>query len=429
MADACRQVGRLGNGSELPRATGTLERAQRRSEMPAPVKPLRVLHLEDSPSDSELAREQLEGENIPTLFVRLETRQEYRTALLAGDADLIIADFQLPAFDGISAFLMAQEICPEVPFIMLTGKLGEEYAIDTLKLGVTDYVLKQSLTRLAPAVHRALVQRREREQRREAQEQLRRHREHLEETVQLRTAELEERNGQLALANRDLETFAAAVTHDLRTPLVVIGGFARQLEQHGAEKFDTFELEMLRGISAASTRMERLLEDLHSFFRASNAAPNRVPIETESLVREAFDGLLPLVGERRIHLEISPLPEAFGDPAMIRQVLVNLLANAIKYTARRDPATIEVSGWEGPDATGYCVRDNGIGFDARFHEKLFDLFERLHDAIDFPGTGVGLATVKRIVVKHGGKAWAKGAVGEGASFCFTLPRSTARPGR
>jgi signal transduction histidine kinase len=387
--------------------------------------PLRVLHLEDSPSDSDLAREHLESEGIMCEVRRVETREEFQAALQDGPVDLILADFQLPTFDGLTAFLLARELRPEVPFIMLTGKLGEEYAIDTLKLGVTDYVLKQSFTRLGPAVTRALQEQRERAQRREAEEQLRRHREHLEEMVRRRTAELEERNGQLDAVNRDLESLVASVTHDLRGPLIVIGGYARRLERSCAGRIDARDLELLREVVRAEGRMEHLIDDLLSFFRASKVAPHPGRVDMAAAVREAFAGLHPLVADRRVRLEIAPLPAALGDPAMIRQVLVNLLANAVKYTALREQALIEVSGWEDPDATGYCVRDNGIGFDAGAADRLFGLFERLHDAPEFPGSGVGLATVKRIVEKHGGEVWATGAVDNGASFCFTLPKMAA----
>ncbi len=404
-------------------SVGATEQAQR----PPLTRPLRILHLEDSPSDAELAREHLAMEGISCVVHRVETQEDYSAALHEGGIDLVVADYQLPDFDGLTAYTIARQYCPDVPFLILTGKLGEEYAIDTLKLGVTDYILKQHLsTRLAPAMLRALDQRRERAERREAQEQLRRHQEHLEELVKRRTAELEERNAQLAVANRDMESFLATATHDLRTPLAIIGGFTRRLEKSCADKIDATDLEHLRRVIAAADRMNRLLDDLLGFFRALKATPNRVAIDMEAEVREGYAELFTLVGERKVKLEISPLPEAFGDPAMIRQVLVNLIGNAIKYTGPRESAVIEVSGWEEPNATGYCVKDNGIGFDMRFHEKLFELFQRLHDKREFPGTGVGLAAVKRILEKHDGRIWATSVVGQSASFSFTLPRGDAR---
>jgi hypothetical protein len=384
---------------------------------------LQVLHLEDSPSDSDLAKEYLETDGISCELRRVETRRQFEEALKAGDVDLILADFQLPAFDGVTAFLLARQLSPDVPFIMLTGKLGEEYAIDTLELGVTDYVLKQRLSRLAPAVLRALEQQRERAQRREAQEQLRRHQEQLEELVRQRTAQLEERNGQLAVANRDLEMFIASASHDLRSPLVVIGGFARNLEKTLAGRIEPAAVEMLQTVVRAAARMERLLDDLLVFFRSSKAVLNRTAFDIEAVVRDAFEGLRPLVGERRVLLEVGALPEAFGDPAMVRQVLVNLLSNAIKYTEPRDPARIDVSGWEEAGVTGYCVQDNGIGFDMGQRDRLFELFQRLHDSREFAGSGIGIAMVKRVVEKHGGKVWADSVEHRGARFCFTLPRA------
>ena len=397
--------------------------------MPEAGRVLRVLHLEDSPSDAALAREFLEAEGIRSEVRRVETRQQFEEALAAGGVDLILADFQLPAFDGITAFLLARQASPDVPFIMLTGKLGEEYAIDTLALGVTDYVLKQRMARLAAAVRHALEQQRERRLRREAEGALRRHQEHLEGLVRQRTALLEERNAQLAVANRDLEMFVASATHDLRTPLVVIGGFARRLEATCAGRIEPAEVDMLRKVIGAEERMERLLDDLLAFFRASKAAPELVAIDMEAAAREAFEGLQPLVGGRRVRLDIAALPRARGDAAMVRQVLVNLLANALKYTQPRDTAVIEISGREDGEAPVYCVQDNGIGFDMRDSGRLFEPFQRLHDPREFAGTGIGLATVKRIVEKHGGKVWANSAVNRGARFCFTLPRAAGSRGR
>lgn len=403
---------------------GTLVRELEGGPGPVPEagRTLRILHLEDSPSDAVLAREFLEAEGIRTDVRRVETRQQFEEALEAGGVDLILADFQLPAFDGITAFLLARQVSPDVPFIMLTGKLGEEYAIDTLALGVTDYILKQRLARLAPAVRHALEQQRERRQRREAEEALQRHQEQLEDLVRQRTALLEERNAELAVANRDLELFVASASHDLRTPLVIIGGFARRLEATCADRIEPAGIDMLHKVIAAAQRMEQLLDDLLTFFRASKAVPKLATIDIEAMAREVFEELRPLVGSRRVQLDVAALPRASGDAAMIRQLLVNLLANAVKFTAPRDPALIEVSGWEDGTASGYCVQDNGIGFDMGESGRLFELFQRLHDRHEFPGTGIGLATVKRIVEKHGGKVWVSSAVDRGARFCFTLPR-------
>jgi len=223
--------------------------------------------------------------------------------------------------------------------------------------------------------------------------------------------------------------FVASATHDLRTPLVVIGGFARRLAATCSGRLEPAEADMLRKVIGAAERMDRLLDELLEFFRASKAVPELVAIDMEAAAREAFEGLQPLVGGRRVQLDIAALPRARGDAAMVRQVLVNLLANALKFTQSRDTAVIEVSGREDADAPVYCVQDNGIGFDMRDSGKLFEPFQRLHDPREFAGTGIGLATVKRIVEKHGGKVWASSAVNRGARFCFSLPRAAGSPGR
>jgi signal transduction histidine kinase len=397
------------------------------AEGPLPDRPLRILHLEDSPSDAELVREHLALAGISCALRRVETEETYLEALHGGGIDLIVADFQLPGFDGLMAFAMARQLCPDVPFIMLTGKLGEDCAVDTLKLGVADYVLKQQLlTRLAPAVRRALQQQRERAERRDAQEQLRQYQQHLEELVARRTAELEERNAQLALANKDLELFVASATHDLRTPLVAIGGFARLVAKRAVGRIDDGDLELLERVVVSADRMERILNGLFGYFRASMTAAQPEPVDMDAVVREEFAGLQNVIAGRRVRLELSFLPAAHGDAGLLRQVVANLLANAVKYTAPRASAVVEVAGWEEPEATGYFVRDNGVGFDAGSADRVFELFHRLHDAREFPGTGVGLATVKRIVEKHGGRVWAAGIPGQGATFFFTLPK--AAPG-
>jgi signal transduction histidine kinase len=389
----------------------------------AVVGPLRILHLEDSPSDADLAREQIAAEGVACAVSRVETREEYLAALDAGGFDLILADFRLPEFDGLEAFACARTRCPDVPFIIVTGEMGEETAIDTLRSGVTDYVLKGRMGRLVPAVRRALAERREQRQRREAEERLQRSHELLEEQVRLRTAELAQRNAELAAVNRDLESFVAAATHDLRSPLVTIGGFARRLEKVCSGKLAEEDRELPGRIVAGVSRMEALIGDLLAFFRVATSAPRKALVDMDLLVQEVFAGLAPAEATRTVRLEAAPLPTAYGDPAMLRVVLENLLSNAVKFTAPRETARIEVSGRVEEDGLRYCVRDNGVGFDMGRAGRLFEFFQRLHDRREFPGTGLGLATARRIVERHGGAVSATAAMDAGATFCFTLPKA------
>ena len=171
-------------------------------------------------------------------------------------------------------------------------------------------------------------------------------------------------------------------------------------------------------------KMSQLIDDILLFSRAGRTEVNRSSIDMQVLVREIFTELLPAAGSRSIELHVGDLPPAQADKPMLRQVLVNLLSNAIKFTATRPQATIDVSGSSSGGQTTYSIRDNGVGFDGAYAHKLFGVFQRLHSADEFAGTGIGLAIVKRIIDKHGGKVWAEGEVDHGACFHFSLPAGT-----
>jgi two-component system sensor kinase len=166
-----------------------------------------------------------------------------------------------------------------------------------------------------------------------------------------------------------------------------------------------------------------MIEDILAFSRVSTKGVRKAEINMEELTRKVFEELGPEIGDRKIRLVVKPLPPACGDIPMVRQVVVNVFSNAVKYTAAREEALIEVGGSEEGDENVYYVKDNGVGFETQFASKLFGLFQRLHTSKEFKGTGVGLAIVKRIIEKHGGRVWAEGKVDEGATFYFTLPGS------
>ncbi|MGE5468370.1 MAG: MASE3 domain-containing protein [Ignavibacteria bacterium] len=230
-----------------------------------------------------------------------------------------------------------------------------------------------------------------------------------------------ERTAQLEAANKELEAFSYSISHDLRAPLRAIDGFSQILSEDYADRLDADGQHHLSTIRAGAQRLGELIDDILTFSRTSRQELAFAPVDMNRLVREAFDEVRP--EGREIVLQAAELPPAKGDPTLIRQVLVNLLSNAVKFTAGRSPAVIEVSGTvEGPEAV-YCVKDNGAGFDMRYADKLFGVFQRLHRASDYEGTGIGLAIVKRIVVRHGGRVWANAEPGAGARFYFTLPQT------
>jgi len=226
---------------------------------------------------------------------------------------------------------------------------------------------------------------------------------------------------QLEATNQELESFSYSVSHDLRSPLRAIYGFSRILEEDHAQQLDDEGMRLLGVIRSNTQRMARLIDDLLAFSRLGRQALTTTEINMTALAREAWNQLCD--GDPAAHprLTMGALPAAVGDPVVLRQVWTNLLSNAIKYSGKREQAAVEVSARAENGQVTYCVSDNGVGFDMRYSDKLFGVFQRLHSQDEFPGTGVGLAIVKRVINRHGGRVWAHSVLGEGAQFYFTLP--------
>ncbi len=237
----------------------------------------------------------------------------------------------------------------------------------------------------------------------------------LEKRVLERTAQLEE-------ANRELEAFSYSVSHDLRAPLRAIDGFSRMVAEDYAEKVDSEGRRLLGVVSASARRMSQLIDDLLRLSRLGRSEIRLTSVDMAALARTAFEEVVgdPRARER-VDFRVGALPRVEGDPALLRQVWINLLSNAVKFSAVRERAVVEVEGRVEGDAAVFSVKDDGAGFNPAYSGKLFGVFQRLHGPSEFEGTGVGLALVKRIVVRHGGRVWAEGAVGQGATFSFSLP--------
>ena len=236
-----------------------------------------------------------------------------------------------------------------------------------------------------------------------------------------------ERTAQLEASNKELEAFAYSVSHDLRAPLRHIAGFADLLLKHSEGQLDATSLHHLGAIVQSTEQMGRLIDDLLILSRVGRAEMQTRRVALDEIIHKVRGELAPEEEGRHITWEIGPLPPVEADPILLRQVWANLLSNAVKFTAQQEKARIEIGALPIDTESSHVtlfVRDNGVGFDPQYTHKLFGVFQRLHREEEFEGTGVGLATVRRIVERHGGRVWAKGEPDHGATFYFTLRQAS-----
>ncbi|MBI5354071.1 MAG: PAS domain S-box protein [Chloroflexi bacterium] len=250
-------------------------------------------------------------------------------------------------------------------------------------------------------------------ERKQAERERRQFNEELEQRVIQRTAQLE-------AANKELEAFSYSVSHDLRAPLRSIDGFSRILLEDFGPQLSGDAQRYLNLVRANTVQMGNLVDDLLAFARLGRQPVNKQPVSVEKIIRQVLEELSAEQNDRQVEISIGALPQCEADPALLKQVYVNLISNAFKFTRKRKHAHIEI-GSEGQDGSlSYFVRDNGVGFDMKYVGKLFGVFQRLHRAEDYEGTGVGLAIVQRIILRHGGHVWAEAEVDKGATFHFTI---------
>jgi len=233
-----------------------------------------------------------------------------------------------------------------------------------------------------------------------------------------------ERTAQLEASNKELESFSHSVSHDLRAPLRAINGFSQILAEEFADQLNDEGRRLLGVISGETKRMGKLVDDLLAFSRLNRQDAVSVRLDMTVLACDIYYELVRLAPERDIRFECHPLPDALGDPAMLRVVLTNLISNAIKFTGPRNPAVIEMGSLAENDRTVYYIRDNGVGFDMKYAGKLFGVFQRLHSVKEFEGTGIGLSLVQRVIQRHGGQVWAESKVNEGTTIFFTIVNAT-----
>lgn len=364
-------------------------------------------------------------------LVRAQSGTEALRHLLHDDFAVILLDVRMPDMNGFEAAAMirSRPRSRSTPIIFLTGtEKSDDAMFEGYSAGAVDYLMKPA----APAVLRSKVEVFiELAAARMALEQQVREREQAAQELQRLNALLGERNDELAAANEELDAFCASVSHDLRTPLSQILGFAQLLDVTAAQRLTEADRRHLDRVQSIGRHMTQMVADFLTFARLGHVPLSRSDVDMDALVRQVIeeqtDGAQGLQSPSIRHVDwaISPLPAVEGDRHMLAHVWSNLISNALKYSRQSLPPRIVIDGVAERGECVYWVTDNGVGFDAQYAHKLFSAFTRLHAGTAYEGIGIGLSSVKRIVVKHGGRVWAESQPGRGATFYFALPSVAA----
>ncbi|HWD93194.1 MAG TPA: ATP-binding protein [Verrucomicrobiae bacterium] len=324
-------------------------------------------------------------------------------ALQEAQFDLLLSDLKMPEIDGVTLLAAALKMDSNLVGIIMTGQGTIDTAVEAMKMGALDYILKPfKLNSILPVLARAVSVR-----------NLRLENAALQKRILERTAELE-------AANKSLEAFGYSVSHDLRAPIRAMGGFASMLGRDFGKLLPAEGQAMIGRIQENAIRMRELIDGLLAFANLGRKCLVKKCVEPAGIARSVIGNFQSELTKRPVEIEIAELPRCQADPFLLNQVFVNLLSNALKYSRERNPAHIKVGSHQENGENVYFVQDNGAGFDLDYADNLFGVFQRFHRADQFEGSGVGLAIVKQIIERHGGRIWAETAPEKGATFYFTL---------
>jgi len=373
--------------------------------MPDP-RPCRILIVDDEAPQMRALCDTLKDQGYETTgFIRGENALE---ALKETKFELLLADLVMPGLDGIALLRAARQIDADLAGIIMTGEGTIATAVEAMKSGALDYILKPfKLSAILPVLDRALTVRR-----------LRMENAELERSLHGRTVELE-------AANKELDAFSYSVAHDLRAPLRSIDGFSHALLEDYASVLGNEGTQYLAHIRESAQNMTELIDALLMLSRVSRSELQHERVDLSALAGDIVSELRRAQPDRRVETVIASDLIAEGDGRLLRAALENLFANAWKFTAPRDRPCVEFAASLRDGQPTYFIRDNGAGFDMAHAKKLFGVFQRLHSEQEFEGTGIGLATVQRIIHRHGGRIWAEGEVDRGATFYFTIGKRAA----
>jgi signal transduction histidine kinase len=356
---------------------------------------LRVLLVEDNPADVELVLLALRKDGFDVSSDVVQTVEEFTLRIHTIAYDLILADYNLPQWRGMEALEILRRENLDVPLIVVTGYLGEEKAVECIKQGATDCVLKDHLARLPLSVRRALKEKQLRQQRRQSEEELSR-------------------------SNAELEQFAYVASHDLQEPLRMIANYTQLLAERYRGKLDEQADKYIAYSVDGATRMQALIQDLLRFSRVGNQQIEPKATQCHAIVEQALKNLQAAVIESGAAVNWNNLPVVMADSAQLTQVFQNLIANAIKFHGVETPM-IQIDSEKKEHEWVFAVTDNGIGIPAESWQDIFVIFRRLHTRTEYAGNGIGLSICKKIIERHGGKIWIEAQAKPGCRFKFTLP--------
>jgi signal transduction histidine kinase len=356
---------------------------------------LRVLFVEDDPSDILLLSRALKKGGFESSPDVADTAESFAAQIQKNPYDVILADYNLPSWNGMATVEILRHEGLDIPVVLVSGALGETRAVECIKQGAADYVLKDQLLRLPEAVRRAVREKKLRED----------HRHSLEE---------------LARSNRDLEQFAYVASHDLQEPLRMVAAYTQLLAERYQGKLDENADKYIHYAVDGALRMQRLVQDLLAFSRIGRSGAERRKVDCNLVLATALQNLQVAIEESGARVEAGQLPALLADSSQLLQLFQNLVANSIKFRGA-EPPLVRINAERSGREWKFSFADNGIGIASEHAELIFVIFKRLHTRSEYPGNGIGLSICKKIVEQQGGRIWVESIPGQGCTFCFTLP--------
>ncbi|HEX6505177.1 MAG TPA: ATP-binding protein [Terriglobales bacterium] len=364
------------------------------------VRKLRVLFVEDNALDVELEVRALRSGGFDSIFDTVQTADEFIAQIRKNTYDVILADYSLPSWNGMATVEVLRKEGLNTPVLVVSGFLGELKAVECIKQGAADYVLKDHLPRLPESVRRALREKKLQDEHRQDQEEL-------------------------ARSNRDLEQFAYVASHDLQEPLRMVAMYTQLFAERYQGRLDENAEKYIHYIVEGALRMQTLVRDLLAFSRVGRQGAPLESVDCNAVVAIALQNLQAAIQDSGARIEYSQLPTLIADSSQLTQLFQNLIGNAIKFRGA-EPPQIRVTAEKRDRDWLFSVLDNGIGIAPQHAELVFVIFKRLHTQAEYPGSGIGLAICKKIVEQRGGRIWVESEPGRGSAFKFTLPAKEGR---